>query len=149
MDALRAAERRGVSEAVRASFIALIEGGWWTQYKLFFHGLATDPFCRKCCADHGTLWHRVSGQCRTNDSAGPVASIVEQGKTRRWDPLFSRCVPAMPLVPSPPSERVWCFPENAADVRITGDVFTDGALRGLQLEVRRGGWAFAKLGENT
>ena len=54
----------------------------------------------------------------------------------------------MPLQPHPPTEKVWTFPEGAAEALITGHVFTDGAMKGLLPEVRRGGWAFAKLGSS-
>ena len=147
-DALRAAEKRGVGEAVRRSFISLIEGGWWTQARLHHQGLATDPFCRKCGVVHGTLWHRAANLCTNEEAATPIPGIVEEGKRRWWDPLFSRGVPAMPLLPTPPSEYVWFFPETAADVLITGDVYTDGALKGMLPEARRSGWAFAKMGRS-
>ena len=148
IDALRGAERRGVGEALRGSFIALVEGGWWPQARLHHHGLAADPFCRRCCAEHGTLWHRASKLCTAEEPAAPVSAIVEEGKSRWWDPLFSRGIPAVPLLPNFPCERVWCYPETAGSALITGEVFTDGAMKGRLPEVRRGGWAFAKLGAN-
>ena len=49
-------------------------------------------------------------------------------------------------VPEDPMEYTWCFPDNASQILITGVLFTDGALRGLHPEARRGGWAFAMMG---
>ena len=144
IDALRTAKRKGIDDNVRASFVSLIEGGWWPQSKLHHNQLAADPMCKSCGKEHGTLWHRAARVCES--SQGPTSAIVDAGTVRWWDPLFARCIPALPLDPRPPSERVWCFPENAADALITGDVFIDGAMTGLLAETRRGGWAFAKLG---
>ena len=85
IDAVKAAQRRGYSAASLGSFIALIEGGWRTQARLHHCGLATDPFCRRCGEEHGTLWHRTARLC--NDSSRGRPSIVSEGMERWWDPL--------------------------------------------------------------
>ena len=143
IDAVKAAQRGGCSAASCGSFMAFVEGGWWTQAKLHYRGLATDPFCRWCGEEHGTLWHRIAGQCKGRSKEQPP--IVQEGLDRWWDPLFSRGIPAMPLLPELPREQTWCFPENASQVLLTGVLYTDGAMRGLHPEARRGGWAFAML----
>ena len=146
IDAVKEAARRGRSAASIGSFIALIEGGWWTQARLHHCGLASDPFCRWCGEDHGTLWHRLSRICKSSASDRPT--IVQEGMSRWWDPLFARGIPALPLMPGVPDEEVWCYPPEAGQQLLTGDLYTDGAMRGLHPDARRGGWAFAMLGSS-
>ena len=43
-------------EAV-ASVAALVEGGWWTQERLFEANFAADPICRWCGRHIGNLFH--------------------------------------------------------------------------------------------
>ena len=148
IDALKAARSRSVAEAVSASFASLIEGGWWPQSRLCFAKLAQDPFCQVCGAEHGTVWHRVLCSFnRRGDSS--ERKIFDIGKERWWDPLFSRGIPALPLSRPQPRAQTWTFPENAEAHLVTGEVFTDGALRGLHPEARRAGWAFALVDSSS
>ena len=82
VDALRTAKRRGVEECATASFISLIEGGWWTQSRLHHNSLAADPLCKCCGKEHGTLWHRVARLCGANQTDSPASAIVDVGAAR-------------------------------------------------------------------
>ena len=148
LDAMKALARSSVSESCTASFASLIEGGWWPQARLCHAGLAEDPLCRICGAEPGTIWHRV--RCRLRRKEGEKdEKIQEIGMQRWWDPLFSRGIPALPLLPPLPLDQTWSFPEDADKHLVTGKVFTDGALRGAHPEARRAGWAFAMVEEDS
>ena len=151
IDALNAARRRGCEPSAVSSFRALVEGGWWTQARLHRAGKASDPFCKTCGVQHGTLWHRIAGRCEQGGAPWAEAeeAIRQKGKERWWDPLFSRSIPAMPLMPAMPTARTHVFPSGAEETVITGNIFTDGALRGTLLQARRAGWAFAMIDPST
>ena len=127
-DVIRLAVRKGSSSAAIESFAALIEGGWWTQASLHSAGLALDPFCKWCGLEHGTLWHRVAGQCHVEPEMRQSERIVEMGRKRWWDPLFARGIPAHPLLPLPPVARVWNFPEEGYEGLITGNIYIQMVL---------------------
>ena len=147
-DAYRAAKKRGVSQSALFSFVSLIEGGWWPQARLHYYNVGTDPLCKCCGIQIGTLWHRVACPCEDGAKTSELPLAVRIGTQRWWDPLYSRAVPAMPLAPLCVSGVVRCFPDTAQarSTPVTGEVFTDGALRGAFREIRRAGWAFAMLG---
>ena len=111
--------------------------------------MASDPFCRACGLEHGTLWHRIAGRCSTLEDEPPwteaEVAFLDKGKERWWDPLFSRSVAALPLTPVWPKACTWTYPPEAQRELITGHIYTDGVLRGLLLQARRSGWAFAKI----
>ena len=148
VDAIKNMSKGTVSEACVSSFASLIEGGWWTQARLNHAGLASDPFCRACGVEAGTIWHRITCNLRRKGDQC-YSRVLDIGKQRWWDPLFSRGVPAWPLLPPMPEGSTWCFPDDASNHVVTGTVFTDGALRGSQPEARRSGWAFAMVDEDS
>ncbi len=61
----RAAARAGRTAAA-SSLRACIEGGWWTQARLYEAGLSSSPVCR-CGKQLGTLWHRLA-RCPLSES---------------------------------------------------------------------------------
>ena len=149
IDAMRSAKAKGASLAALSSFRAMFEGGWWTQGKFHFHGMASSPLCRACDQEHGTFWHRVAGRCKPAEDEPPWTTAeetsVEEGKKRWWDPLYSRGVAALPLTPVWPKPFTASYPPEANEVVLTGHVYTDGAMRGVLAQARRSGWAFAQV----
>ena len=153
--------------AVGASLIALGEGGWWTQERLFeagAHGVE-DPYCRACGpgADEehrspcwplvGSLLHRCAAclaSRKLRDMASNHKGILEQAQRldASNDPLFVHGVPLM--LPKPakvPFVARWCGGRDPPqDFAPTGNAFTDGALKQLAPRVaRRGGWAWVVI----
>ncbi len=139
---VRAAQRRG-RHAAAASLRSCVEGGWWTQARLAAAGVADDPRCR--CGDRiGTLWHRL-GRCRLTEDLRRErcpAHVLKAGTIHVWDPLFSRGVPARPVVPPPPAPRIWWERRSeGAEYLATGRVYTDGAAQGWHWRAVRAGYA--------
>ncbi len=140
--------------AADLSAAALIEGGWFTPARLHALGLRPDAACRLCGAAAGTTWHRTGACSRTEDtrvapSGGCPPWLLKKGLISVWDPLFSRGVPALPKIPSPPREAVRWGPggrpsEAAAAM---GDVFTDGAVSGRWRRIMRAGWGLVALAD--
>ena len=148
--------------AVAGSLRALGEGGWWTQERLFLQGTTgiTDPHCRACLPAAGsdatpavgTLWHRCC-QCPAMDDIRQRhrnQDIIKKARSDegKLDSLFVHGVPkAMPRGPTPRAAPRVCVgtvsPEN---VTLSGNVFTDGAMRGkAPASARRSGWAAVQV----
>ncbi len=142
--------KAALSDAAAGSVAALVDGGWWTQERLFAAGEAASPHCAACNQGIGTLWHRV-GTCSCSkalrDSAA-CTSMLKYGATHLSDPLFLQGVPAKPHPPDPPPliERSAIEgvdgSEGTGDAIYTGEAYTDGALKALgPRRFWRGGWA--------
>ena len=127
----RAARRKGRTSAA-GSMRACAEGGWWSAAQLQLHKLVTHDKCR-CGKAADTLWHRLGRRERTEEerTAKCGAKLLGLAKTRAWDPLFSRGIPARPKVPPPPKARQWATKmESNAEVIAEGVVYTDGSAEG-------------------
>ncbi len=137
-----AAKRHGRKQGA-ASLRACVEGGWWTQSRLYASGVAPTALCR-CGTSSGTLWHKL-GTCRLTEQVRMHAvpgALLKMGRKAVWDPLFSRGVPARPKAPKPPKVRSWwtrCA--DGAEQLATGTVFTDGASQGWFWRGSRAAWA--------
>ncbi len=147
--------KRGGSSADRST-AAMVEGGWWTRARLYSSGLRSDPICHACGKAVGNLWHRMGECAGTADERegrlGCAAWLLRKGKASLWDPLFSRGVPALPLVPPPPPARTeWGIGGRPADgaYAASGDVYTDGAVSGRWRRIMRAGWGIAALKDDA
>ncbi len=138
-----ASARRNGRRTAAASLRSLVEGGWWTQRKLWAQGCADHDRCL-CGEAAGTLWHRL-GECRMNEERRKQACpqwILRLGKASVWDPLFSRGVSARPRLVKVPSAAQWYRKaHDQQDNCATGIVFTDGSAKGPFWRMTRGGWA--------
>ncbi len=138
--------------AADSSAAAMVEGGWWTAARLAAAGLRARATCTACGKGVGTYWHRL-GECEATaeerqGKGGCPDWLLRKGRAMVWDPLFSRGVPALPKVPNPPPERVIrTFVGVGAEEAVvaTGDVYTDGAMKGKWRRVMRGGWGVVVL----
>ncbi len=143
MARVAASARRSGRRTAAASLRSLVEGGWWTQRKLWAHGCAAHDRCA-CGQSAGTLWHRL-GECTLSDERRKQACpqwIVKLGKASVWDPLFSRAVPARPRPVKEVTAREWYKKSHELqDKCATGIVFTDGSAKGPFWRMARGGWA--------
>ncbi len=147
---------RGRCTAADYSAAGMVEGAWWTSARLHAAGLKATAVCAACKKAVGTYWHRM-GECeatrahREGDGGCP-AWLLRKGKAHVWDPLFSRGIPALPRIPRPPPERaVWTVVNGArGEAQVaTGDVYTDGAVRGKWRRIMRGGWGVVVLEEGA
>ncbi len=146
--------RKQVGAALR-SLCSLVEGGWWPQARLHAARLVDDPLCR---ADGchggvcGTTWHRLADCRATEEERKRLLPewVYRKAVTQKWDPLFYRGVPCMPLMPKPPRDVLrWGPRGQPADGAVaTGRVYTDGALRGRMIRMARGGWGIAVLSDD-
>ncbi len=142
--------------AADSSAAAMVEGGWWTAARLAAAGLRTDATCGACGKGVGTYWHRM-GECvatvgEREGGGGCPKWLLRKGRAMVWDPLFSRGVPALPKVPGPPPDRVvrTVVEAGAGEEGVaTGDVYTDGAMRGKWRRIMRGGWGVVVLVEGS
>ncbi len=137
-----------------SSVAALVEGGWWTAARLAASGLRDSPLCTACGKEIGTVWHRLGGcevaRVEREGKGGCPAWLLKKGKASVWDPLFARGVPALPKVPPPPPGRVVreLVGGSRGDEEVaTGDVYTDGAVRGRWRRIMRAGWGVVVLKE--
>ncbi len=134
---------RGSSPAAR-SVAAMVEGGWFTQYKLWTINLVNDISCKACNKKPGTLLHKV-GECKVTDDLR--AQFLPEWMRKKiavelWDPLHTRGVPALPTYPSPPPDRAWWMGTPPRDgAAADGIAYIDGALRGMIRRAARAGWA--------
>ncbi len=144
----------GNRTAADASVAAMVEGGWWTAARLAAAGLRRSAICAACGRAIGTLWHRL-GECPATEAeregkGGCPAWLLKKGRTSVWDPLFARGLPALPKVPPPPPERVVrtvTDGEEEEGEAATGDIYTDGAVRGRWRRIMRAGWGVVALKE--
>ncbi len=143
----------GVRTAADASVAALVEGGWWTPARRAAAGLGSS-ICASCGRAVGTLWHRL-GDCSTTKqeregAGGCPGWLLKKARASVWDPLFARGVPALPNVPPPPPAkaiRTRVDGEEGDEEVATGDVYTDGAVRGRWRRIMRAGWGVVVLKE--
>ncbi len=144
----RAAKRKGRSMAA-ASLRACVEGGWWTQRRLYSAGVTADDRCR-CGMAAGTLWHKL-GKCSLADDVRARAcsnATVRHGTAALWDPLYSRGVPCRPKIPPLPQPTTWwSVRREGVEKAASGDVYTDGSALGWFWRVVRAGWAAVALDE--
>ncbi len=131
---------------------SLVEGGWWTPARLQAVGLRASAICKACGEKVGTLYHRLGDSAATREERegdrGCPRWLLRRAKAHVWDPLFARGIPALPKVPPPPPAMTVYkrTPAQAAEgVTVSGDVYTDGALRGRWRQVMRGGWGVVVL----
>jgi ribonuclease HI len=106
-----------------------------------------DNVCKACHSEIGSLHHRCCG-CVV--SAGLMQTAKHQGILRvaqsalhGHESLFQHGVPHIqtPSIP-PPFVARWCGGVVVADFSFSGDVYTDGALRGGSRKgTERSGWA--------
>ncbi len=138
--------------AADGSAAAMVEGGWWTAARLASAGLRDSAKCTACGKAAGTYWHKM-GECESTKEEregrnGCPRWLHKKGRSMLWDPLFSRGVPALPRVPAPPPEKVvrtrLCCSAGEEEVA-TGDIYTDGALRGKWRRIMRGGGGWSRL----
>ena len=148
------------TSSARESLRALGEDGWWTQSRLHREGFpgVTDDVCRACNSAVGTLWHRcvacsvtaaVREEYNDQDILYDAQSALLGGS-----PLFVNGIPALEEEPKgPPFVERWCGGVHPADndpYVFTGNVFTDGAMRGPALaRLRRAGWAAVAVDDNA
>ncbi len=144
--------RRRVAGAATLSAAALFEGAWWPQLRRWARGKSASCRCTACGEAVGSLWHRL-GKCPAGDAAradpdsGCPEWLRRRGAAAVWDPLFSRGVPARPKLPPPPPEvERWAGSQPRDGAVATGDVYTDGAARGLVPRALRAGWSVVVLG---
>ncbi len=142
----RAARRRGRLMAA-ASLRSCVEGGWWTQRRLYSAGVTVDDRCR-CGMAAGTLWHKL-GKCPLADEVRARAcsdDTVRHGTAALWDPLYSRGVPCRPKIPPPPQPMAWwSVRREGVEKAASGDVYTDGSAMGWFWKAVRAGWAAVAL----
>ena len=164
LEPLRDYIKAGANKGSRAagSLKALGEGGWWTQARLYEEGVqgVEDPFCRACGPGAppqsrssfgprpGTLYHRccecpatsgVRRQSKHQEALGKAHSMVHGSS-----PLYQHGVPLLSMDTTVPEEVIRAAGGRLLpkDFTFTGNVFTDGALRGGgPARARRGGWA--------
>ncbi len=133
--------------------MACVEGGWWTQARLYATGVATDATCRACAKMKGTLWHRV-GRCEAGEQLRAEESpptMMKKAEIDKWDPLYYRAVPGMPKVTmhKPPTAHQWGpGGQPTSGALATGDVFSDGSLDGVLWGATRGGWGIAVVNQS-
>ncbi len=140
--------------AADSSAAAMVEGGWWTASRLLAEGLTASATCAACMEAVGTYWHRM-GECSTTKEVregkgGCPQWLRRKGRASLWDPLFTRGVPALPRVPALPPERVvrtLVLADKGDALVATGDIYTDGAVRGKWRRIMRGGWGIVALAE--
>ena len=134
---------RGQAPEAIASVSALVEGGWWTQERLFYANLVADPFCRGCRISVGSLFHRCLGcPARAEEKQLHCPKSVSRAADPA-DPLYAQGVPRRPLCPPAAPEREVLIGQFPADgVLAAGEAFTDGAMRGCFSRAKRAGWAF-------
>ncbi len=136
----------------KESAMACVEGGWWTQSRLRAAKLTKDAICRACSRMKGTLWHRL-GRCDVNEQLRDETwspELRKRAEIDKWDPLYYRCVPGLPKVDLrlPSEAHDWGVdgqPRHGA--LATGDVFSDGSVKGLLWGATRGGWGVAVVSE--
>ena len=132
-----------------ASVRSLVEGGWFTQFRLFSAGLAAHPRCT-CGQGVGSLRHKL-GFCPLSAERREEYCPESVGKAclkEKWHPLFTRGVPARPKPPPVPQEKVWVEVVREGTVCVaSGDVYTDGSAKGSFWSSTRGGWSSVVLDE--
>ena len=132
------------SSSARLSAISLAEGRWWAPLRLYEQGVAESPFC-ELCGEVGDLPHRMARCPRRQEyrDAECPTWLVEAANKRPKDPLFAAGLPARPSVPCAPPWLEYDVGTPPTDGALaTGNVYTDGALRGLVPCTRRAGWAY-------
>ncbi len=134
---------RGDSQAAR-SVVAMVEGGWFTQYRLWTIDLVDDVSCKACGEKPGTLQHKI-GECKSTADLRAIYLpewIRKKSVVELWDPIHARGVPALPKYPCPPPDRAWWMGSQPRDGAVAdGVAYTDGALRGMIRRAARAGWA--------
>ncbi len=140
--------------AADCSAAAMVEGGWWTAARLKASGMRAEATCAACKSAVGTYWHRMGDCSATKEEreakGGCPRWLLRKGRASVWDPLFSRGVPALPKVPPPPPDRVvrTLVEGEVGDEQVaSGDIYTDGAMRGKWRRIIRGGLGNSGAGE--
>ena len=129
--AFKAGMRKG-RVAAAACLRACVEGGWWGSAKLHLAKAVARDTCR-CGKAADTMWHRVGRRERTEEKGegGCPREVLQAGRARVWDLVFSRGVPARPKVPPQPKPRQWverlC---EEAEFISEGIIYTDGSAEG-------------------
>ena len=135
------------ADSAVASAASLVEGRWWTPQRLYEQAAGESPFC-ELCGGIGDLPHRLAKCPRRREyrEAECPTWLVKAAQHCPRDPLFSAGVPARPSIPPPPPWLEYHVGEPPVDGALaTGNVYSDGALRGLVPETRRAGWAFIEV----
>ena len=128
------------------SAIALVEGAWWSQQRLYETGLAEHPFCTACGETAvGSVYHRLA-RCPASQERREASCpgwLERKAKENERDPLFNMGVPARPTTPEVLEAVEWEYGQPLDGATVCGEVYTDGALKGLIGRARRSAWAFA------
>ncbi len=133
-----AALKSSARSAAAASVLALAESGWWSPWRMFVDRMADSPRCA-CGKPVACVWHML-GECplgrRLRDEYGNDDMFV-QAAEQVWNPLFHCGFPMRPKMPPDPIDPRELYGELRAPLSVSGDVFTDGALRGRCRRVLR------------
>ncbi len=129
-----------------ASALALAEGGWWSPWRKYIDGMTKKPRC--ACGKEAACLVHVLTECPhakavRDDYDDP--NILEQARGQRWNPLFNAGVPMRPEMPPDPDPIIRDIGDHHHPRTVTGDVYTDGAMKGLCRRTLRAGWAFVML----
>ena len=116
----------------------------------FCSGMASNAFCR--------WWHNEIGDLLRRTARCPARNDLRQGECPQLllrqveenphDPLFTCGVPNSPTATPHPPEREYHIAAPPSDGALaSGNVYTDGALRGSVPSTRREGWAYSVVNE--
>ncbi len=126
-----------------ASARSMIEGGWWTPWRLHAAKMTSTSSCT-CGKKVGCLWHLLAecprgAELRAGYGDGGIFRASEE---QEWNPLFSAGMPLRPNMPADPEYVTQAIGDESNPRVATGRVYTDGSLRGVCRRVLRAGWAF-------
>ena len=144
----------------RAALRSLLGRSHWPQERLFRHGLAYEPWCQRCGAAAGTLWHRhhqcdATAEWRRQYAPKWLAEHAARASRAGHEVGERFCRPSFPdpghLFPrvEPAEEDLISWVNRPADGLLKGLCFSDGsAILPEYACLRRAGWAVVSVDRN-